>query len=200
MDLSSVDGGLGTSIRETTLLACSCFFFKKNYSGLFHYTAGPSLQSPNQPSGPDDPSAGAAAEAENEARHLAPTAYRTGKCSAEKRDDESAGAGERGAIAVAASPPPDSATARSHRPPDNAHATATDSHVESYTRISLLKLNNSAKREFLFRTFGVVENNRFNFSKTPESRLASSAGGREEPKPSLPLKLHRRRKRANITK
>jgi hypothetical protein len=47
---------------------------------------------------------------------------------------------------------------------------------------------------------GVKENSRFNSSKIPESRLASSAGGREDPKPSLPLKHYRHRKCANTTK
>jgi hypothetical protein len=37
---------------------------------------------------------------------------------------------------------------------------------------------------------GVKENRCFNSSKTPEFRLARSAGGREDPKLSLLLKLH----------
>jgi hypothetical protein len=52
----------------------------------------------------------------------------------------------------------------------------------------------------LLPTFGVKENGYFNSSKTPESRLASSAGGREDPKPSLLLKLHRLCKGPNTTK
>jgi hypothetical protein len=40
----------------------------------------------------------------------------------------------------------------------------------------------------------------FHFPKSVESHLASSAGGREDPKPSLPLKLHHQHKCANTTK
>jgi hypothetical protein len=47
---------------------------------------------------------------------------------------------------------------------------------------------------------GVKENRRFNSSKMPEFHLASSVGGRENHKPSLPLKLHRLCKGANTTK
>jgi hypothetical protein len=47
---------------------------------------------------------------------------------------------------------------------------------------------------------GAKENSHFNSSKTPEFRLASPVRGREDPKPSLPLKLHRLRKGANTTK
>jgi hypothetical protein len=51
-----------------------------------------------------------------------------------------------------------------------------------------------------FSTSGVVKNRHFNSSKTPESRARKLGGGREEPKPSLPLKLQRLRKCANTNK
>jgi hypothetical protein len=47
---------------------------------------------------------------------------------------------------------------------------------------------------------GVKENRRFNSSKTSKSCLASLAGGRGDPKPSLQLKHHRHLKCANTTK
>jgi hypothetical protein len=68
----------------------------------------------------------------------------------------------------------------------------TSGHCFSVRNIPDLRLH--------FSVSGAVENRRFTSPKSVESRLPSSAGGREEPKPSLPLKLHRLHKCANTTK
>jgi hypothetical protein len=51
-------------------------------------------------------------------------------------------------------------------------------------------LSEKHSRDFSKFPTGAIENMHFIFSKSAESRLASSAGGREEPILSLTFKLH----------